>query len=60
MSSIIEKQKYIQAQKNTPIYFRPKGSKFLLYPFFAVFAVTSVIPFYYAGRCALGKKANDP
>ncbi|KAL6935530.1 hypothetical protein ACO0R3_000574 [Hanseniaspora guilliermondii] len=60
MSNIIEKQKFYQSQKNTPIYLRGKGSKFLVYPFFAALAVTTVLPLYYAGRCAFGKKGNDP
>ncbi|KAK6455704.1 cytochrome c oxidase polypeptide VII [Scheffersomyces xylosifermentans] len=52
---IIELQKHFQNTKK-PLWLRGKQSKYVVYPFYALFTVTTIFPLYYTGRAILGIK----
>ena len=59
--SIMNPQRIIELQKhyqNTPkpLWLRGRQSAFLVYPFYALFAVSTVIPLYYSVRAVAGIK----
>ncbi|KAL6452945.1 COX7 Cytochrome c oxidase subunit 7 [Candida maltosa Xu316] len=56
--SIIELQKHYQ---NTPkpLWLRGKQSAFLVYPFYALFTIATVVPLYYSGRAVCGLKERS-
>ncbi|KAK6201134.1 uncharacterized protein RJT21DRAFT_126319 [Scheffersomyces amazonensis] len=49
---IIELQRRYQAS-NQPLWLRGKQSKLLVYPFYALFTVATVVPLFYAGRALI-------
>lgn len=55
---IIELQKRYQ-NSNQPLWLRGPRSKLLVYPFYALFTVSTIVPLYYAGRGILGIKADQ-
>ena len=59
--SIMNPQRIIELQKhyqNTPkpLWLRGRQSAFLVYPFYALFAVSTAIPLYYSVRAVAGIK----
>lgn len=52
---IIELQKRYQ-NSNQKLWLRGSKSKALVFPFYALFTVTTAIPLFYAGRGVLGIK----
>lgn len=52
---IIELQKRYQTS-HQPLWLRGPRSKFLVYPFYALFTVSTAVPLFYAGRSILGIK----
>lgn len=56
---ILKYQKIYQSKPNVPLWMRTPHSKLIVYPFYALFAVSCVgAPAYYIGLAVLGKKAN--
>ncbi|CCE81637.1 Piso0_002299 [Millerozyma farinosa CBS 7064] len=52
---IIELQKTYQ-NSNKKLWLRGKHSKFLVFPFYALFTFSTTVPLFYAGRAILGIK----
>lgn len=55
---IIELQKRYQTTPK-PLYLRGSKSALLVYPFYAIFAVSTAIPLFYAGRAICGIKEKN-
>ncbi|KAI5958355.1 COX7 [Candida theae] len=55
---IIELQKRYQTTPK-PLYLRGARSALLVYPFYALFAVTTAVPLYYTGRAIIGLKEKN-
>lgn len=52
----LEYQKIYQSRKSVPLWMRSPRSKLLVYPFYALFAFSSVlVPAYYTGVAITGK-----
>ncbi|ABN68410.1 Cytochrome c oxidase polypeptide VII [Scheffersomyces stipitis CBS 6054] len=52
---IIKLQQHYQNTKK-PLWLRGPQAKFAVYPFYALFTVTTIFPLYYAGRAICGLK----
>jgi len=52
---IITLQKHYQNTAK-PLWLRGKHSKFIVYPFYALFTVSTILPLYYTGRAICGLK----
>lgn len=53
----LEYQKIYQSRKSVPLWMRSPRSKVIVYPFYALFAFSSVlVPAYYLGGAIIGKK----
>ncbi|CUM47309.1 unnamed protein product [Debaryomyces tyrocola] len=55
---IIELQKHYQ-NSNKRLWLRGKHSKFIVFPFYALFTVSTIFPLYYAGRAIAGIKDEE-
>ncbi|EDK43879.1 conserved hypothetical protein [Lodderomyces elongisporus NRRL YB-4239] len=55
---IIELQQRYQTTPK-PLWLRGKQSAMIVYPFYALFAVATVAPLYYAGKAVCGIRARD-
>lgn len=55
---IIDLQKRYQ-KSGEVLWLRGAKSKLLVYPFYGIFAVATVVPLFYAGRAVFGIKARD-
>ncbi|ODQ64193.1 hypothetical protein NADFUDRAFT_52525 [Nadsonia fulvescens var. elongata DSM 6958] len=53
---VLEFQRLFQAKAAQPLWMRHPRSKFIVYPFWALFTVSLVQPLYYAGRAVAGIK----
>lgn len=54
---IIDLQKRYQ-NSSQPLWLRGPRSKLVVYPFYALFTISTIFPLYYAGRGILGIKAD--
>ncbi|RCK57751.1 Cytochrome c oxidase subunit 7 [Candida viswanathii] len=52
---IIELQQHYQTTPK-PLWLRGKQSALVVYPFYALFTVATIIPLYYTGRAVAGLK----
>ncbi|CUM64231.1 uncharacterized protein PRCAT00001825001 [Priceomyces carsonii] len=52
---IIDLQRQYQSS-NKKLWLRGRHSKFLVFPFYALFTVTTAIPLFYTGRAIAGIK----
>lgn len=52
---IIDLQKQYQSS-NKKLWLRGKNSRFLVFPFYALFTVSTALPLFYAGRAIMGVK----
>ncbi|ODV77042.1 cytochrome c oxidase polypeptide VII [Suhomyces tanzawaensis NRRL Y-17324] len=52
---IIKLQKQYQ-NSTKPLWLRGKHAKYVVYPFYALFTVTTALPLYYTGRAIAGIK----
>ncbi|CAG89443.1 DEHA2F16302p [Debaryomyces hansenii CBS767] len=55
---IIDLQKHYQ-NSNKKLWLRGKHSKFVVFPFYALFTVSTIFPLYYAGRAIAGIKDEE-
>ncbi|AOW05335.1 YALI0E12628p [Yarrowia lipolytica CLIB122] len=53
VNNVIKNQKLFQSQPNVALWKRHPRSKFLLYPFYACFAVSMGVSVWYTGRTIL-------
>ncbi|CDO55946.1 similar to Saccharomyces cerevisiae YMR256C COX7 Subunit VII of cytochrome c oxidase [Geotrichum candidum] len=56
---VIEYQKFYQNNTQIPLWLRHPRSKFIVYPYYALFTITCIgVPFFYLGHAILGIKAK--